>query len=151
MSEGHLNASSQISDVMLILCDPAGKILAVSTSAPKEIVPCSPAAHQHYSEIFGEGAAITDWLTHHIGQARRQSDYFAETVLENGDRRLRVRLESLTCEQDLYGYALTLAPAKATAASHALEEGDTVIYRKQWHEIKNHIGALKLYATFLNK
>ena len=42
-------------------------------------------------------------------------------------------------------------PAGAAGTVSRLEEGDAVVTRWQWHEIKNHIGALKLYTTFLSR
>jgi nitrogen-specific signal transduction histidine kinase len=38
-----------------------------------------------------------------------------------------------------------------SAMSRELAEGGSIVTRKQWHEIKNHIGALRLYATFLKR
>ena len=146
MSEG-----PRVSDATLVVCDAAGRVLAVSSNAPKEIIQCSPVAHQHFAEIFGEMSAITRWLTDHLGEARRAGDYFAESQVEAENGLLHIRLESLMCDQELYGFALTLAPVAAPPASQPLEEGDSVVYRKQWHEIKNYIGALKLYATFLTR
>ncbi|MFL6215347.1 MAG: hypothetical protein ACJ74J_15795 [Blastocatellia bacterium] len=150
MSAQSNSSGPRVSDVTLVICDAAGRMLAISANAPKEIISCSPTAHQHFSEIFGETSAITRWLTDHLGQARREDNYYIEHQVENGDTLLHLRLESLMCDHELYGFALTLAPVvSANAAS--LEEGDSVVYRKQWHEIKNYIGALKLYATFLTK
>ena len=146
-----MSESPRVSDVTLVVCDAAGRVLAVSANAPKEIIHCSPVAHQHYAEIFGELSAITRWLTDHLGEARRAGDYFIESQVEADSGALQVRLESLMCDQELYGFALTLAPAGSAPAVGALEEGDSVVYRKQWHEIKNYIGALKLYATFLTR
>jgi hypothetical protein len=150
MSAENMNEGPQVSDVTLVVCDAAGRLLAISANAPKEIISCSPVAHQHFAEIFGASSAITRWLTDHLGQARREGDYFTESQVETGDGLLYVRLESLMCDQELYGFALTLAPA-TLATGERLEEGDAVVYRKQWHEIKNYIGALKLYATFLTR
>jgi hypothetical protein len=150
MSAQSNSSSPRVSDVTLVICDAAGRLLAISANAPQELISCSPTAHQHFSEVFGESSAITRWLTDHLGQARREGDYYIEHQLENGGGLLSLRLESLLCDQELYGFALTLAPAQS-ASEARLEEGDSVVYRKQWHEIKNYIGALKLYATFLTK
>jgi nitrogen-specific signal transduction histidine kinase len=150
MSAQIKSGSPQVSDVSLVICDAAGRLLAVSANASQELIPCSPTVHQHFSELFGESSAITAWLTDHLGQARRAGDYYVEHQIENDGGRLTLRLESLMCDQELYGFALTLAPAPSSSIV-SLEEGDAVVYRKQWHEIKNYIGALKLYATFLSK
>jgi hypothetical protein len=150
MSAQSNSGSPQVSDVTLVICDAAGRLLAISANAPRELIACSPTAHQHYAEIFGESSAITHWLTDHLGQARREGDYYIEHQIESDGDMVNLRLESLMCDQELYGFALTLAPA-ATASAARLEEGDAIVYRKQWHEIKNYIGAMKLYATFLTK
>jgi hypothetical protein len=150
MSAQRKSGRPQVSDVTLVICDAAGRLLAISANAPKELIPCSPTAQQHFSELFGESSAITRWLTDHLGQARREGDYYVEHQIENDGSALDLRLESLMCDQELFGFALTLAPAPSASAAN-LEEGDSVVYRKQWHEIKNYIGALKLYATFLTK
>ncbi|MEN3335599.1 MAG: hypothetical protein V7641_4964 [Blastocatellia bacterium] len=151
MSAMNISEGPRVSDVTLVVCDAAGRLLAISANAPKEIISCSPVAHQHFAEIFGESSAITRWLTDHLGQARREGDYFAESQVEASDGLLQVRLESLMCDEELYGFALTLTPVVAPATGERLEDGDSVVYRKQWHEIKNYIGALKLYATFLTR
>ncbi|HKP12821.1 MAG TPA: hypothetical protein VJZ91_11940 [Blastocatellia bacterium] len=151
MSAQNKSEGPQVSDAALVICDAAGRLLAISANAPKELISCSPVAHQHFAEIFGESSAITRWLTDHLGQARREGDYYIEHQLEAEGGLLHLRLESLMCDQELYGFALTLAPAPAAAAATRIEDGDSVVYRKQWHEIKNYIGALKLYATFLTK
>jgi len=151
MSAKNMSESPQISDMTLVICDAAGRVLAVSANAPREVIPCSPVAHKHFAEVFGESSAITRWLTDHLGQARREGDYLAETEVEFGDGLLQVHLESLMCDQELYGFALKLASVKPQAVGADLEDGDSVVYRKQWHEIKNYIGAMKLYATFLTR
>lgn len=151
MNPKNLSEGPRVSDWTLVVCDAGGKVLAVSANASPEIISCSPVVQQHFSEVFGENSAVTQWLTGHLPQARRASDYFAEAQVENGHRMLQVRLENLMCDQELYGFALTLAPAAAPGPADHLEEGDAVVYRKQWHEIKNFIGAMKLYATFLTK
>ena len=151
MSAKNMSEGPRVSDVTLVVCDAAGRLLAISANAPREIISCSPVAHQHFAEIFGESSAITRWLTNHLGQARREGDYFVESHVETGNGLLHIRLESLMCDQELYGFALTLAPTQPPATGERLEDGDSVVYRKQWHEIKNYIGALKLYATFLTR
>ena len=150
MSAKDSSDAPRLSEPTLVICDAAGRILAVSANAPKEIIACSPVSLQHFAEVFGETSAITSWLTTHFGQARRAIDYFAEHQVENGNGMLGLRLESLTCDKELYGFALTLKSVSQGDGNH-LEEGDAVVYRKQWHEIKNAIGALKLYATFLTR
>ncbi|HXU10147.1 MAG TPA: hypothetical protein VN743_14215, partial [Blastocatellia bacterium] len=70
-------------------------------------------------------------------------------VVEKGRGKLSVRLDILRHDRELYGFALQVLPVQNGAAG--LSDGDSVVERKQWHEIKNHVGALKLYATFLKR
>lgn len=151
MSANTIVVGSRIEGMTLLICDAAGRVEAVTSSASKGVIPCSPVKHKHFAEVFGQDSEITGWLTHHMNEARRREDYYYESQLENGNSPLSIRLESLKCDEELYGFALTLSPFVARNNGNAYEEGDAVIYRKQWHEIKNHIGALKLYATFLTK
>lgn len=136
---------------MLLLCDAAGRVQAVSGATANDTFPCVTIAQKHFAELFGPESNITRWLTEHLNEARRRINYQAEASLEDGSRMVLLKLESLKCDDELYGFALQLLPADAPAKANALDEGDAIIYRKQWHEIKNHIGALKLYATFLTR
>ena len=151
MSANDLAEGPRVTDVTLLVCDAAGRIQAVTSSASKDLIPCLPAEHKHFAEVFGHGSEVTDWLTHHLNEARKQGNYYVESQLENGSNPLFIRLESLKCNEEIFGFALTVAPGGSRPISKTLEDGDAVVYRKQWHEIKNHIGALKLYATFLTK
>src|SRR5689334_7513253 len=109
MSAKNTTATSGTNDVTLVICDAAGRVLAVSANAPQALIACSPVAHKHFAEAFGESSAITRWLTDHLGQARRAGDYFAETDVEIGDGPLHIRLQTLLCDQELYGFALRFA------------------------------------------
>ena len=63
---------------------------------------------------------------------------------------MTLRLDSLNCDGERCGFTLQIAPLGSEIIC-VLHEGDSVVARKQWHEIKNHVGALKLYATFLKR
>jgi len=151
MREQVLPATTLGKEEMLLLCDAAGRVQAVSGGTASDAFSCVTIAQKHYAELFGPESSITRWLTEHLNAARRKIDYFAESSLETGERLVFLRLESLKCDDELYGFALQIFPSDAITDNSALEEGDAIVYRKQWHEIKNHIGALKLYATFLTR
>ncbi len=151
MSANTMAEGPRVDGLTLVICDAAGRVEAVTSSASKDVISCSPVKHKHFAEVFGQDSGITRWLTHHMNEARKQGDYYNESQLENGSSPLVIRLESLKCDEELYGFALTISPFVVHDSRTEHEEGDAVIYRKQWHEIKNHIGALKLYATFLTK
>ncbi len=121
------------------------------SSAPVELLPSAGLDQKHYAEIFGRDSNITEWLTEQISRARKQENYSAESNLHDGARPILVRLDSLRRGGELYGFALQIIGREAKPCGIALEEGDAVVYRRQWHEIKNHIGAMKLYATFLTR
>lgn len=151
MSAINMADGPRVEGVTLVICDAAGRVQAVTSSSPRDVISCTPVKQKHFAEVFGQDSQITSWLTHHMTEARRQDDYYTESQLENGNNQLLIRLESLKCDEELYGFALTISPFITGDNHNVYEEGDAVVYRKQWHEIKNHIGALKLYATFLTK
>jgi nitrogen-specific signal transduction histidine kinase len=151
MSANEMVEKPLVDEVTMLVCDAGGRIQAVTSSASVDLIPCSPTKHEHFAELFGDGSEVTEWLTHHMNEARKQGDYYHQSHLENGSNPLIIRLESLKCDEEIFGFALTLEPESARAARDPLQEGDAIVHRKQWHEIKNHIGALKLYATFLTK
>jgi len=151
MRQQGLAAGVSLNEEMLLLCDAAGRVQAVSGGTASNAFPCVTIAQKHFVELFGQESGITQWLTEHLNEARRKVDYYAESSLEDGNQIVFLRLESLKCDGELYGFALQVVPGGSRPKERALEEGDAVVYRKQWHEIKNHIGALKLYATFLTR
>lgn len=151
MSKEELAYGNPGKEAMLLVCDAAGRVQAVSGGTANSTFPCVTIAQKHFAELFGPESGITHWLTQHLNEARRKIDYRAESSLENGSQMIFLRLESLKCDDELYGFALQILPGDITPKGNTLDEGDAVVYRKQWHEIKNHIGALKLYATFLTR
>jgi hypothetical protein len=150
MSAKNMVDRPQVDRVTLVICDAGGRVQSVGSGASKDLIDCSPIRHRHFAEVFGQDSEVTKWLTYHMNEARKQDEYYKESQLENGNDLLLIKLESLKCDETLFGFAVTLSPFVSRVAK-AQEEGDAVVYRKQWHEIKNHIGALKLYATFLTK
>jgi len=140
----------RINKAMLLVCDPAGHVQAVTSNAAEEIFP-SGLAERNFAEIFGPGSMLEYWLADRIEEARALDQYSAEANLENDGDRVFVRIESLKRNGELYGFALQLFPLVVAGTPFTLTDGDSIVLRKQWHEIKNHVGALKLYATFLKK
>jgi nitrogen-specific signal transduction histidine kinase len=151
MSKQEFAYGTPAKEAMLLVCDAAGRVQAVSGGTASNAFPCVTIAQKHFAELFGRESNITRWLTQHLNEARRKINYQAEASLENGSEMVFVRLESLKCDDEHYGFALQLLPGDVSAKGNTLDEGDAVVFRKQWHEIKNHIGALKLYATFLTR
>jgi hypothetical protein len=150
MNSPEPNGRVHINKAMLLVCDPAGNVQAVTSNAAEEIFP-GGFGEKKFAEIFGRGSMLEDWLAERIEEARALDQYCAEANLENDGDRVFVRIESLKRDGELYGFALQLFPLVVAGTPFALTDGDSIVLRKEWHEIKNHMGALKLYATFLKK
>jgi hypothetical protein len=138
---------------MLLVCDPAGKVQAVTSKGSGDAFCGVNVGERDFGEIFGRNSTINGWFTECVQEARQRDEYCAEVNLDlgNGAGRLFVRLESLRRGKELYGFALQLCPNAPQGPSFVPGEGDSIITREQWHEVKNHIGALRLYATFLKR
>jgi hypothetical protein len=151
MSSPDADGQLQISKKMLLVCDVTGKVQAVTSRAASDTLTGVSIVGRDFAQIFGLDSTINRWFTERIQEARGQYQYSAETSLENGHGKVFVRLESLTRDGEPYGFALQLRPLVQPETPSTLVNGDSIISRRQWHEIKNHVGALKLYATFLKR
>jgi len=109
---------------------------------------------------------LATWVTKQINEARSNQSHRAQSSLEYQGGRVSVKFETLTfqgqsiSQDDVSsrsasaevssgrenGYAVIVAPIESS-----IPEGASVVTRQQWHDIKNHLGGLKLYATFLKK
>jgi hypothetical protein len=136
---------------MLMICDTGGKVKAITSMASREGFPELAWRESDVAEVLRFGPALSEWVDDRILEARGRDEYSAETVLDNDEVRLFVKLESLRHGEELYGFALQVFSTPASEALCVLHDGDAVVERRQWHEIKNHVGALKLYATFLKR
>jgi len=155
MSSPESNARVQVGKAMLLVCDTAGKVQAVTSKGEGETFRGVNVAERDLdlADIFGRGSHITNWFKESIKDALDQDEYTAEATVDlgfGGDT-VFAKLESLRCGSELYGFALQLCPSAPEPGAFSPPEGDSLITRKQWHEIKNHVGALRLYATFLKR
>lgn len=136
---------------MLLVCNPAGKVQAITTNTPGNSFSGASIVERDFAEFFGLGSTVNRWFAERMREAREQDEYSAEASLESEGGLVFVRLESLRRDGELYGFALQSFPLDLPSTPHPLNDGESVITRRQWHEIKNHVGALKLYATFLKR
>jgi nitrogen-specific signal transduction histidine kinase len=150
MSESISSGQLHLKAAALLVCDAAGRVKAVSSGTAAEAIG-TDVARKHYAEVFGRDSNITKWLTDHFELARKQGDYSVEANVQNGDAPLSVRLESLKTDDEFYGFAVHLNPADSRDQVLKLQEGDAIVTRQEWHDVKNHLGGLKLYATFLKR
>jgi len=95
----------------------------------------------------GERTSLARWVKSQIDQAQTRQTYASQTVLEDVGRRFVVTFETLRFSGgDLDRYAVVVWPSASS-----IPEGSSLVSRQQWHDIKNHLGGLKLYATFLKR
>lgn len=151
MNDSSLSDRACSQETTLLLCDAAGRVQAVSSGTKNQAMFGASARQKHFAEVFGPDSNLTLWLTDHINEGRKRGEYFAESRVENGKSHLHVKVESLRNESELYGFAVYLSGDEHDRAPLALDEGDAIVTRQQWHDIKNHLGGLKLYATFLKR
>jgi hypothetical protein len=138
----------------LIICDPEGKVEAVSVESQNFGPSISFPDEQHFSEMLGQGSDLTIWIAEQIADARRRNHYWAETTLDISRERsvpIFVRFETLTLGKDLRGFAIHIFPEGMRGNLRAIREGDAVVTKQQWHDIKNRLSVLKLYTTLLRK
>jgi nitrogen-specific signal transduction histidine kinase len=144
--------NSWIDRAMLLVCDSSGRVQAVAASAGQEAqLPTDELLGRNVEQIFGLGSAMSTWLDARIHEAKNLDEYSAEGNIDNGSAKWFVKLQSLRRDHDLYGFALQILRFDSAEEICVLGAGDSIVARRQWHEIKNHIGALKLYATFLKR
>lgn len=139
---------------MLFVCDAAGRVQATSSATGARVCR-DETGEPDLAQFLGPDSVVNQWFLERIQEASDSTDYSAEANLdlENGDKHVFVRLDRLDCENECYRFALQLCPADPgpELPLQKLEDGDSIVTRKEWHEIKNHIGALRLYATFLKR
>src|SRR5215510_10464632 len=105
-SAGH----TQISKAMLVVCDAAGKVQAITSREANDTFPGGSSVERDFAEVFGRGSSIDRSIIERVREARVQEEYSAEARLENGHGQLFIRLESLNRDVQLYGFAVQLIP-----------------------------------------
>jgi hypothetical protein len=156
---------SHTKETILVICDQTGHLQSASASLGALPVTslgtsisssglggiaaatlCADAGQKHFAELFGAGSAITHWLSEQLERAWENDELHSESRLAVGEKTVRVRFEPLRGGGAVTGFAVHIAEEEPTPA-----EGSILVTREQWHEIKNQLGGLKLYATFLRK
>lgn len=140
---------------VLLIYDTNGNLVAESAGASQYTVRQSDESTastsvipspQHYADAFGSGSALTTWLGEQIELARTDEFHRAWSCLQHLDGRVNVRFEALRFLDDRSHYAVFITPF-----DDSIPDGSSLVTQQQWHDIKNHLGGLKLYATFLRK
>ncbi len=138
----------------LLICDAGGRIKATSSGAAYNGLVGAGHKQMHFAELFGSESKLTKWLSEQMSEARRLPTHSAELCLDESrdcKRAMVVRLESLQSDSEIQEYAIQLFPGGVGGMVCAVGEGDSLVTREQWHDVKNHLGGLKLYATFLKR
>src|SRR5713101_1822696 len=73
MNSPEPNGRVHINKAMLLVCDPAGNVQAVTSNAAEEIFP-DGLGERKFAEIFGRGSTLDDWLAERIEEAHNVSD-----------------------------------------------------------------------------
>jgi hypothetical protein len=137
--------------VMLLICDSKGRVQAISSrDVSSQLFECDP-SQKHYTEVFGSGSQIAEWLTSRFEDAQGEGPYYEESCFDHKGKKLAVSLEGLKNGEAFYGFAIQVRQGNCGEDRAKVSEGDAIVTRQQWHDIKNQLGGLKLYATFLNR
>lgn len=133
---------------MTIICDTNGMLLAASNEDDGWLTPLrqdgdSNQRGDHYAGIFGPESDLTRWIAAQMKRGDQDTVRGASSDISHNGEVVRVRMECLKSAGELFGYALHLSP-RAEGLSISTDQ-------ERWHDIKNYIGSLKLYATFLQK
>ena len=131
---------------LLLVCDANGYIQAASPEAAEQTTGANP-IQRHFSDIFEPGSKLNEWFSEQVDKAKGQDEFLASSSIESLNA--RVSIASLKRDGELFGYALHIQPETAASSSNNLQDGDAIVYQQQWHDIKNQVGAMKLYATYL--
>src|ERR1051325_5593050 len=108
MREQDFSPGTLLKEEMILLFDAAGRVQAVSGGTSNDTFPCETIDQRHFAELFGRDSDITHWVTEHLNEARRKVDYYAESSLKSDSDMTLLRLESLKCDDELYGFALQI-------------------------------------------
>ncbi|HKF57328.1 MAG TPA: hypothetical protein VKJ45_17845 [Blastocatellia bacterium] len=132
-----------------------------------------PSGQTRYANVLSRTPELSAWVAKQIADARSNLSHTAQASLEYQGARVSVKFETLTFQDHSDNPPSDVAPGDE-ASSHtasvndnssrktryavivspienSIPEGASLITRQQWHDIKNHLGGLKLYATFLKK
>jgi hypothetical protein len=140
---------------LTMICDSTGELLAIAGGSPTGWLPDLESSlgrgedgewrAKRYLDVFGPASDLTRWITAEMQEARSPGYCGARSDISHNGNAVQVRLEVLRGSGGLFGYALHLTQGPE------ISEEATLVDRQQWHDIKNHLGGLKLYATFLKK
>lgn len=126
--------------VAVIICDAEGRVRSASRGAGVTFGTDGPLPGTSIGEALGATPKLRDWI---VAAAERTSDWNGDAcvVLEETGTALDVCLTPL----EGGGFAVVASPAELGTVS------PDDVTQQEWHDIKNQLGGLKLYATFLKK
>lgn len=125
----------------VIMCDPDGRVRSATPGAGGVLGVAEPAVGALLEEALGASPALQQWVTAAAEGARAGSAGDACAVVDGADAPLALWLGPVV--GDGAGFVLVASPSEPPAPA-----ADAVT-QQAWHDIKNHLGGLKLYATFL--
>ena len=98
----------------------------------------------HFTVLFGGKSEISEWLSEQIAVGAEQGEFCAENEFAIGESKVHFRLETLRSDGSLTGFLILVSDGQPL-----VPEGAALVQRQQWHDIKNMVGGLKLYASYL--
>ena len=100
----------------------------------------------HLIDLMGKDSPIVSWAIEELSLQRGITNWSAGNCINIGGHDICLSLRSLK-----QGSEPCLFYLRVTDSNLTLTEGSAVVTRKHWHDIKNQLGGIKLYSTFLRK
>ena len=131
--------------VAILICDADGRVRSASRGAGAAFGDAHVEAGLHVGEALASSPKLRDWVATAIDKAAAgDGDGDSCVLLEDVGEALEVFVVPLA---DPGGDAFAVVASRTAAAGQRPDE----VSQKTWHDIKNQLGGLKLYATFLKK
>lgn len=125
-------------ETKVIVVDAAGRVASATSGADALLGVAGLRAGATLDEALAESPELRTWVAETA--AGRTNGSGDRCVVGDGAASVEVRFAPLDADG---AFALVAAPAEA-APIHGSE-----VSQQAWHDIKNQLGGLKLYATFL--
>ena len=128
--------------ISVIICDATGRVLSASGGRGES--PGAAASVRTVSEALAERPKLREWVDVALDRVREDGAGDSCVVIEDDGVALDVCIVPLDGES---GTAFAVVASRADVVAVNPDQ----VSQKAWHDIKNQLGGLKLYATFLRK
>jgi len=143
--------------VTVIACDAAGRINSVGGEIEKFTQDFSISPQllgRQCADVFKEIPQLTDWLESEMRSRESAINASQQLSLASGQGLLQAHLLSLKSDGQQGGFILLLiaqldSPQKSEQPNSSCSS--TLLSQRLRHDLKNQLGGMKLYATFLKR